>query len=464
MKKTLALILSVTMLFLLCACSAGSDDGKDTSNSIETTDTNSTTDANSTTGTSGSTTDTTGSPEQPEIPEETVNILHIDEFCGDLARFEADTGYGYMDKTGKIVIKPIYESAQKYFDDELAIVSKDGNSMFIDKTGTEVLTFDAQEYVGEFKNGAYWIERSEETLAGTAYSITYYDRNGEKLCTIENAKNAGELSSFNEWGYAYVYIAGKDQSYDKYMRMIEKTGYSEFVTANILWVESNNLISIPEGAVIQKIAKIDYETRDINFNINYDYGVYYTKKIFIGGKYYKFYDYYDRTKLNSVTAILSMDTHFSEEIVFSEIPELAAASTITDVAYSKINGKEYFTLHLLSSNRVEFSAVIDTEGNVVISPTSKYVVAEKYQEVLNSIMSATRYAAYSFSENGLCKAKDAQTGLYGFIDINGEWVIQPQYKSVTDFSDGEDSVAIVDDNTIINSKGEIIFTPVTPDT
>ena len=159
-----------------------------------------------------------------------------------------------------------------------------------------------------------------------------------------------------------------------------------------------------------------------------------------------------------------MDTHFSEEIVFSEIPELAAASTITDVAYSKINGKEYFTLHLLSSNRVEFSAVIDTEGNVVISPTSKYVVAEKYQEVLNSIMSATRYAAYSFSENGLCKAKDAQTGLYGFIDINGEWVIQPQYKSVTDFSDGEDSVAIVDDNTIINSKGEIIFTPVTPDT
>ena len=53
--------------------------------------------------------------------------------------------------------------------------------------------------------------------------------------------------------------------------------------------------------------------------------------------------------------------------------------------------------------------------------------------------------------------KDEKTGLYGYIDKNGNWVIQPTYRSVSDFSGGADGVAIVDNKAIINSKGEVVF-------
>ena len=97
-----------------------------------------------------------------------------------------------------------------------------------------------------------------------------------------------------------------------------------------------------------------------------------------------------------------------------------------------------------NANGVYFSAVIDFAGNVIIEPTAKYELNES-----------------KFTSNGLCRAKDTATGLYGFIDINGNWAIQPQYQSVTNFSDGENAIAVAEGSTMINIKGETVFSTVT---
>ena len=110
-----------------------------------------------------------------------------------------------------------------------------------------------------------------------------------------------------------------------------------------------------------------------------------------------------------------------------------------------------------NQNGVAFYSVIDENGQILISPTKQYKLGNSYTEK-SGMVTLTRYNAYSFSA-GLCKAKDSETGLFGFIDLQGNWVIEPQYKNVSDFSEyGNEAYAVVDDVTIINQKGEIIFT------
>lgn len=129
-------------------------------------------------------------------------------------------------------------------------------------------------------------------------------------------------------------------------------------------------------------------------------------------------------------------------------------ATVLDV---KCGYGEYYTVCLKNSSGVFFSSVIDKNGNIILAPTKDICLGEAYT-VTSGIFNLTKYRSFSFSENGLCKAKDTETGLFGFIDLTGKWVIEPKYESVTDFSDGENSVAVVNGDTIINAKGEVVFT------
>ena len=91
-----------------------------------------------------------------------------------------------------------------------------------------------------------------------------------------------------------------------------------------------------------------------------------------------------------------------------------------------------------------------------MEPTNDIRIGYEYKE--ESTTYTKRYTTYTFYA-GLCKAQDTTTSLYGYIDLQGNWVIQPLYNSVTDFSgEGDDAVAVVNNNTIINRKGEVIFT------
>ena len=63
----------------------------------------------------------------------------------------------------------------------------------------------------------------------------------------------------------------------------------------------------------------------------------------------------------------------------------------------------------------------------------------------------------NFAE-GLCAVQDKTTGRWGFVDINKNWVISPQYKSASYFKNGVCAVNTVDGETaLINCKGDIVF-------
>jgi hypothetical protein len=85
------------------------------------------------------------------------NIQFAGDFHEGLARFSsAETGkYGFIDKTGKVVVPAEYEAAWD-FSEGLAAVAKDGKLGFIDKTGSVVipLQYNYETYGGyRFSNG-----------------------------------------------------------------------------------------------------------------------------------------------------------------------------------------------------------------------------------------------------------------------------------------------------------------------
>jgi hypothetical protein len=174
-----------------------------------------------------------------------------------------------------------------------------------------------------------------------------------------------------------------------------------------------------------QLVYIDFETLNVH---SYDFSN--REYYYIGADYYV---------LGS--AMICKKSGISDENYLNilDIPSLSTAHEIVNVTYSEIDGKEYFNVYIKNANGIYFSAVIDFEGNVIIESTKKYEL---------------NYS--TFTSNGLCRAKDTATGLYGFIDINGNWAIQPQYVSATDFSDGENSIAVVDGKIMINDKGEVI--------
>ena len=87
-----------------------------------------------------------------------------------LASFKVGKLYGFIDSSGKIVIKPQFEMTYS-FSEGIAAVRKNGKWMYIDKTGKTVI--DPEGYVpsGSFHHGMAFV-RSEDMRYG------YIDRSG----------------------------------------------------------------------------------------------------------------------------------------------------------------------------------------------------------------------------------------------------------------------------------------------
>ena len=472
MKKTLALLLAIVTLFLLCAC-AGNPENTTTNDTyltnLGTTGAIFTTGAAYTTAkphgtigttvTTGVTTNaTTNATTIPEIPEEDkVNILNISGFCGELARVSTNTGYGYINKNGKIVIEPIYEEAQEYFEYELAKVCKDGIYMFIDKTGKVIFEADF-EYValGDYVNGAFWLETKEETIDGAVHTMAYYTYNGTMVTKAfsVNAKNAGEDSNF--------YVPYETTPNDKYalVHITEDDGYGE--DGVFIDFEGNKveLKGIDKGDSIGSwhrewgfvssnvkdnygmFVHINFEYKEATrMSVRYDENEYigYGRYCVDGGVWGDAYDYGDMIILRP---LFSYDYDI---INVSDIP------TFSNAIVKKVmcGYDEWYTVYLMSSSGVYFSSVIDRNGSIIMSPTKDISLGKS--------LGGNKYECYTFSSNYLCKAKDEKTGLFGFININGEWAIEPQFQSVTDFSNGYNPVAVVDGKAVINSRGEVLY-------
>ena len=129
-------------------------------------------------------------------------------FFNGLARVKSNGKYGYIGKTGEIVLPCIYDSADEKFD-VLSMVSITSNGKtslhYINVNGDYVYTATGDEKkIGDYQNGFFWVETEKITISGNAPTLTYYNEQGEVAFAIPNARNSGNLSHFNEHGYAFV--------------------------------------------------------------------------------------------------------------------------------------------------------------------------------------------------------------------------------------------------------------------
>jgi hypothetical protein len=129
----------------------------------------------------------------------------IDRFSEGLAVVmrSADEKFGFIDRTGKIVVEPVYDEAQK-FSKGMAAVSRDGEWGFIDKSGKVVI---------DFRFGA--AEGFSEGLAAvqTEKGYGYIDRKGqyeiEPRYDMAGAFSEGLASVLTKERYGFIDKTGK---------------------------------------------------------------------------------------------------------------------------------------------------------------------------------------------------------------------------------------------------------------
>jgi hypothetical protein len=119
-----------------------------------------------------------------------------DSFSEGLAAIEKDGQWGFIDKTGKEVIALKYDSAFP-FSEGLALALKDGRAGFIDKTGNEVIKFQ-YDSAGDFrerlavvlKDGKYgFIDKTGNEVIKLPYDSVHYFHEG--LAGVEKDGKAG---------------------------------------------------------------------------------------------------------------------------------------------------------------------------------------------------------------------------------------------------------------------------------
>lgn len=129
---------------------------------------------------------------------------------------------------------------------------------------------------------------------------------------------------------------------------------------------------------------------------------------------------------------LDLDTIAAFEV--ARYKDLIAAGTDKD-------GKMVGTVCLTSSSDTKYYAIVDNSGKVLLDAQTKIVFDEEL----------------SVFKNGLCVAMDAESESWGYINAQGQWVIQPQFTSARPF--GTDGYAVVNNIAVIDEQGKFVLAP-----
>ena len=425
---------------------------------------------------------------ETETEEETkYELSSIGEFHDGLALVSANTGYGYINTKGEIVIEPFFDmayhfqngiacvyksgqygyinrngeyifepqftSASTYFD-RIARVEKDESVQYINEKGDVIYTETGKEVeIGDISNGYIWVETVEELISGNIHTITYYKHDGSKA-DISNAthvhyeynygngsrKEGNEITSLNEYGYGIVQI-------DNYGYVVKVEDEVKIVFGGLwTWKVHTCRDNYFFDNDLKKAYYIDFKTGEItegqeDFND--------LKWRNLGNNFY-----FVNSKINQYNREYVLLHKDKVVVTFSQINDFSTAKPIGMDRY-EFGGKDYFAVVLASQSGVKFTSIIDESGKVIMAPTNKYVFVEERQEYAHGFN-------YIYTMNpivdGIIRVRSSESELYGFVDVNGNWVIEPTYTSASDFyGEGDSAIAVVNNNTIIDRNGNVVF-------
>ncbi|MBK7290611.1 MAG: WG repeat-containing protein [Chitinophagaceae bacterium] len=310
--------------------------------------------------------------------------------------------YGVLDINGKELVPAEFYNITTYSKDRVAKAEKDGKYGFIDLKGNWL--FEKSKSVFTFYGCNAGMVRCKVSnkfgyldLKGNEAIITKYDY----------------AEDFNDDGIARVGISNSDTKYKTLYGYINKKGEV------VIPLKYETLSFFVNGAAIAK----DPETNRYGFL---------DKK----GKWF----------LNPVYVYTSSGFDDNGGVWVK----------MTDNKYHYINktGKDFGTLDSIGNDTKQFK-----DGYSVVTNTSyPYVLIDQTGKTLKTIDDVD--AIYSFAEN-IAGYKSKKTSLYGFIDINGNKIGNPDFTGFNGFSEGLAKVSKnINGKTrhgYINTKGEIVF-------
>ena len=112
------------------------------------------------------------------------NVRKANGFSEGLAQIQVEKKedfpfYGFIDRSGKIVIEPIYLGFAKDFSEGIALVEYKDKIGFIDKTGKMIIKPE-YSWAESFHNGLAYVEKGKSALASKAKSF-YIDKTGKVI-------------------------------------------------------------------------------------------------------------------------------------------------------------------------------------------------------------------------------------------------------------------------------------------
>lgn len=378
--------------------------------------------------------------------------------------------YGYMDIEGNLPIKPIYNSAPDKIDGIALVEVYEGVNQnrvdIIDVNGNSMLPIigDLNEAVsyGEVSKGAMWIKTVDKKLQGNIYTITYYNADG-KMFAFENADVVRYYSNSDKNSYsnfftrfpkALIKIDGIERLINNSGEIytFEAVGFEELLIP--YWGDPYNFVDIG----ITKYSSNDYVEVVI-----------YKQRP--GEKIYSEHSYGKIDWESNTITCVDYDEYKDALVTYEEIAESYYDYTfesmtgvdidVIDFAESAVNNEDFTTLCLRNKDYEYFYCIIKRS---VFDENSEFVdkkiILDATQDIILSNYNPRPYYnksddeyMYSFND-GLCLAKDVASGLYGYLNTDGQWEIQPQYQKAGEFSEG---YATVNGNTIIDTNGNIVL-------
>lgn len=325
--------------------------------------------------------------------------LSVDD---DLVLVTKSSKYGVLNITGKELIPIEYSYLVTYPKDRVAKAEKDGKYGFIDLKGNWL--FEKIKSVYTFygcNNGMIRCKVNNKygylDLKGNEVIVTKYDY----------------AEDFNDDGIARVGVSNSDTKYKTLYGYINKKGEV------VIPLKYESLAFFMNDAAYAK----DPETNR-----------------------YGFLDKTGKWILNPVYLLASSGFDDNGGVWVK----------MTDDKYHYINkaGKDFGTLDSIGNDTKQFK-----DGYSVVTNTSyPYVLIDQTGKTLKTIDDVD--AIYSFSEN-IAGYKSKKTSLYGFIDINGNKISNPDFTGFNGFSDGLAKVSKningKSRNGYINTKGETVF-------
>lgn len=431
--------------------------------------------------------------------------------------FEQNNKIGYMDKNGNVVIPAIYSYDSSitnlptipYFYKGYAKVVKDRKFGLIDKTGKIVIPVEHESITPYTQLGNFVLVT--KTISGKKKYGVLNLQNKELIPTdnedikfdtnIVTAKKNGKWGLFDKNGkqllpYEYnwlsysatdkVLVAEKGTQYG----IIDLTGKWLFEKAKTVFTLYASKYGMVMCKVSGKTGFLDLKGNEViisRYDGAYDFNsdglaMVYKKKE--GSTYTNLYGYIDKKGNEVIPLKFEYLASFSNGMLEAKNPEtnrygymdktgkwvlqpvyLDAKSfddfggawvKMTDDKYHYINktGKDLGTLNEKGNVYQSFGK----DGYAVYESTDiPYAIIDKNGKVIKLIDDCD--GIYNFSE-GIAGYKSKATGKYGFLDLNGNKIINAEYDGFTGFAEGVSKVnKTIDGKTkygYIDNKGNII--------